>query len=223
MKLATLFAVAATALSPPPAAAPATAMPVIERPAAGAGDTLVVFYSGDGGWAGLDRGFTDSVSKAGVPVVGVDSLRYFWNGRSAEQAAADLDAALVHYLAAWKKSKVILVGYSFGAGALPPIVARLPPQIRARVRLMALVAAEPYGDLHFHLGSWLNQRSPSAYPLAPIVAGLRDVPTVCVYGERDREEGCAGLAARPLRLAGDHHFNGDYGGVSRAVLRAAGL
>jgi type IV secretory pathway VirJ component len=37
------------------------------------------------------------------------------------------------YLAAWNKSRVLLVGYSFGADTLPFIVNRLPADLRPAV------------------------------------------------------------------------------------------
>ena len=46
-------------------------------PVSGRGDTLSVFYSGDGGWAAVDQGMTDAFVHAGIPVVGVNSPTYF--------------------------------------------------------------------------------------------------------------------------------------------------
>ena len=236
MQIAKFIAAGVLALTTPAApdahagpvrAEPLAQLPIVAQPTSASGDSLVVFYSGDGGWAGLDRGLTEGLAHAGVPVVGFDSLRYFWNGKSPDQAAADLAEVLEHYMAAWRRDRVILAGYSFGAGALPPIVARLPPELRSRIRVVALVGVEPYGDLHFHLGSWLDRRSPSAYPLAPILAELRDVPIVCIYGDRDEKAtACPTLApgaVRAIRVSGDHHFAGDYDGLGRTVLKSAGL
>lgn len=45
-------------------------------------DTFAIFFSGDGGWATLDAETSKRLAAAGVPVVGVSSLRYFWRERS---------------------------------------------------------------------------------------------------------------------------------------------
>jgi type IV secretory pathway VirJ component len=201
-------------------------LPLVEVAAGGGGDTLAVLYSGDGGWAGIDAGLAGDFARAGVPVVGVDSLRYFWSQRTAPEAAADLTAVLDHYTAAWRRPKVILVGYSFGADALPAIVAGLSPQARARVRLMALVGVGRTGELKFQPGSWLNVKAPGAYPIAPVLAGLGALPRICVFGDHDPHEACTSFApgqARAVRLAGGHHFDGDYAPVSAAILKSAGL
>ena len=52
-----------------PSAARLAALPITATPAQGAGDTLVVFYSGDGGWATADRGMTEAFLVAAVALV----------------------------------------------------------------------------------------------------------------------------------------------------------
>lgn len=167
--------------------------PAAVASAVGGGDTLAVIYSGDGGWAAIDRGLTDGLVRAGTPVVGYSSLRYFRTARTPQGAADDLAATLRRYMAAWGKRRVILVGYSFGADALPKIVPALPADPRARVRLVALVGLGPEGELAVHPGSWLNRVGPSAYAVAPALTALRDFPMVCIYGSREAHSICPGL------------------------------
>ncbi|TAJ72231.1 MAG: virulence factor [Phenylobacterium sp.] len=198
-------------------------LPAAVTPAAGGGDTLAVIYSGDGGWAAIDRGLTDGLVRAGTPVVGYSSLRYFRTARTPQDAAADLAASLRRYMAAWGKRRVILVGYSFGADALPKIVPFLPADLRARVRLVALVGLEPRGELQVHPGSWLNMAGRDAYAVAPAVAALRGAPMVCIYGSRETRSICPGLPPaliRRVELRGGHHFDRDYAAISRAILQA---
>ena len=55
-------------------------------------------------------------------------------------AEQDVDRILRHYLAAWDKRNVVLIGNSQGADVLPFVVNRLPPHMRARVCLTALLS-----------------------------------------------------------------------------------
>src|SRR3954462_15321721 len=64
--------------------------PFVETGAAKGGDAFVVLYSGDGGWAKADCEFAHLLAQRGLPVVGVNSVRYFAKGRTPEAAAADL-------------------------------------------------------------------------------------------------------------------------------------
>jgi type IV secretory pathway VirJ component len=52
------------------------------------------------------------------------------------------------------------------------------------------------------------------------------MPRVCIFGDRDPHDACRSFARdqiRPIRLAGSHHFDGDYAPVSAAILKSAGL
>ena len=53
-------------------------------PGATATDSFAIVMSGDGGWAGLDKDVAQALSAHGIPVVGLDSLRYFWSPRTPE-------------------------------------------------------------------------------------------------------------------------------------------
>lgn len=197
--------------------------PAAVIPAAGSGDTLAVIYSGDGGWAAIDRGMTDGLVRAGLPVVGFNSLRYFGPGRTARAAADDLATVLRQYMARWGKRRVLLIGYSFGADALPVIAPRLPADLRARIRLLALVGLEAKGELTAHPGSWLGRAGPGAYATAQAVAALAGTPMVCIYGSREAHSVCPTFAPaliQRVELKGGHHFDRDYGAISGAILKA---
>jgi type IV secretory pathway VirJ component len=204
----------------------ASALRPIATPAATSGDTLAVFYSGDGGWGPLDRDVAGTLARDGVPVLGVNALSYFLTPRSPQAAADDLAGWLRRYERTWGRHRVVLIGYSFGADALPAIVPRLPADLRGQVKDMVLIGTGPDGDLAFHFGSWLNRPSTDSYPVAPAIAALKGLPMTCIYGDRERRDVCASLPAaviRQVKLAGNHHFDGDYTGLGKAVLRAVSL
>ena len=109
-------------------------LPLVEVPAKQpAGDLLAVIVSGDGGWAGIDHDVANDLASKGVPVVGLNSLQYFWNARTPDGAAADLQRIARHYLPAWGRQQLLLVGYSLGADVLPFMASRLPPDLLGRV------------------------------------------------------------------------------------------
>ena len=73
-------------------------LPLVEIAATGPPrDHFAIMLSGDGGWAGLDREVAAVLAANGVPVVGWDSLRYFWKSRTPEGAARDLGRVIDHY------------------------------------------------------------------------------------------------------------------------------
>jgi type IV secretory pathway VirJ component len=183
-----------------------------------------VFYSGDGGWAALDQGVTQYLADNGVPTVGFNSLTYFTPKRSPAGAAADLAQALREYERLWGRSKVTLIGYSFGADALPAIIPQLPADLRSHIGRLVLIGAGANGDLQFHPTSWLNIATPDSYPVRPAIAALAGMKITCVYGDKEKADICASLPDSEVvkvRLAGDHHFNRDYAALGEAVLKAS--
>lgn len=194
---------------------------LVTDPAAPRTDMMAVIYSGDGGWAGLDRDVAARLAANGVPVVGVDSLDYFWTARTPAQAGADLGRIVTHFSQQWQRPHVVLVGYSFGADDLPFIVDTMPPALRPAIVRISLLGLSPSADFQFHLSSWLDVEGENALPTVPEVARLRGLPLQCVRGAQENDSACpdlpAGVAAQ-VTLPGGHHFGGNADLVAAAIL-----
>ncbi|HYK88358.1 MAG TPA: AcvB/VirJ family lysyl-phosphatidylglycerol hydrolase [Acidobacteriota bacterium] len=199
-------------------------LPLVEIPASGpSGDALAVVISGDGGWAGIDRGIGQTLAVSGISVVGLNSLQYFWKRRTPESAAADLKRILMHYLAAWNKRTAILIGYSMGADVLPFMTARLPADLLSRVRLVALLGLSATVDFEFHFAAWFGKASRMTdLRVAPEVEKLKGLKILCIYGIEEVDSLCRGLPAglvQPIAMKDGHHFGGDYKSVAEVILK----
>lgn len=199
-------------------------LPLVEVPAtAGTGMTLAVLLTGDGGWAVPDRGLSRELAASGIPVVGLNTLKYFWAAKTQEQAAADLGRVLKRYLAAWQKTKVVLIGYSLGADVLPFMMNRLPEDLQARVETVVLMGPSASAEFEFHLGDWLG-RSPgkNAVPTVPEIQKIRpEAAILCVYGEGDKDQICSQLDPKRVRsvmIPGGHKVGSGYAPVAAAIL-----
>jgi type IV secretory pathway VirJ component len=208
--------------APPASALPAvTDLPLVEVPAKQpAGDLLAVIVSGDGGWAGIDREVANDLAAKGVPVVGLNSLQYFWNTRTPDGAAADLQRIARHYLAAWGRQQLLLAGYSLGADVLPFMASRLPPDLLGRVRLIVLLGPSRRTSFEFHLTDWLGGGSGGDRPVLPEVAKLRGKPLLCLYGQEEQDSLCTELGGlgKAVSFQGSHHFGGDYASLADRIL-----
>ncbi|HVC02030.1 MAG TPA: AcvB/VirJ family lysyl-phosphatidylglycerol hydrolase [Steroidobacteraceae bacterium] len=179
-----------------------------------------VFLSGDGGWVGIDRHISHALAAHGIPMIGWDSLRYFWTPRTPRGAAADLDRVLRHYSRVWGKSRVVLVGYSQGADAIPFMFNRLPPATHAIVGLTALLGLSDSADFEFHFADWLGSRRHGP-PTAPELARWRGSPYLCLYGRNVRDATCARATGHPgisIEMPGGHHFDGRYEAIADRIL-----
>ena len=69
-------------------------LPVVDLPGRSGASKVAIIFSGDGGWRDLDRSLGEILANAGVHVIGIDCLRYFWSEKPPEQVAADLGALI---------------------------------------------------------------------------------------------------------------------------------
>jgi type IV secretory pathway VirJ component len=207
-------------------------LPLIEQPALEghpAGNPaapLVVLLTGDGGWAGLDRGLAAAFNERGVPVVALSTLQYFWHARTAEQTSADLARVLRHYLTDWKRERVLLVGYSFGADVLPFVVNRLPQELRARIASVNMLGLSDNASFEIHVAGWVPGSETGSAPVKPELARMRGIDALCLYGAGEIHDPCARFAGGSLTalpVGQGHHFGGEYDELAAAILHHAGF
>ncbi len=202
-------------------------LPLVEVPAKKTGvDTMAVIVSGDGGWAGIDREIAAIFSMEGVAVAGLNSLQYFWNSRTPAEASRDLERILKHYLPAWNKKRVILIGYSIGADVLPFMINGLSRETAKKVSLAVLVGPDQKAAFEFHITYWLGGSPPekSVYPVLPEVKKIKDMRVLCLYGESEKDPLCRELdpnSVTVVPLKGGHHFGGDYRSIAEIILKKA--
>jgi type IV secretory pathway VirJ component len=220
-----LTALLAAPVGTPAEGASLGGLPLVELPASGPGDLMAVFYSGDGGWRDLDKQISGILAEHGIPTVGVDSLRYFWEEKTPEQVADDLAAILRHYRAAWGRQQAILLGYSFGAGILPFAINRLPSPEKARIRQISLLGLVKFALFEFHVTEWLGVgEDTDARAVLPEIAKLDPALVQCFYGADEEDTACTAPEfdrAQRIETGGGHHFDGDYAALAEKIMVGA--
>ena len=183
---------------------------------------LAVMFSGNGGWALLDRAVTAELAKNGLPTVGWDSLSYFWKARQPDEAALALEQVLRRYLDAWKKNRIVLIGFSFGANALPALINPLPQDLQDRIDLVALLSLSDSAAFEFHLNDWISGKPVAeGRPVRPELEKLSKIRRLCIYGADESDPLCPRLVELGVmaeRMPGDYHFDDDYPGVAQRIL-----
>jgi type IV secretory pathway VirJ component len=201
-------------------------LPVVEvaaQSAAPPSDAFAIIMSGDGGWAGLDQDIAAALSARGIPVVGLDSLRYYWTARTPEGVAADTDRMIRYYLSHFGKKHVLLIGYSQGADVLPFAVNRLPDATKAHVVLTAILGMSEHALFEFHVSSWISDDTSGPATL-PEVNRISGMPVLCIYGEDEHDSLCPKLDPtkfKVVKVKGGHHFDGNYAALADEILGAA--
>ena len=199
-------------------------LPLIELPTGKPSDMFAVFYSGDGGWRDLDKDLAAILQDSGMPVVGVDSLRYFWKKRSPERTAADLSRIIRAYRHKWNAKRVVLIGFSFGANILPPVFNRLPAADRDSMAQMSLLGLSDLADFEVTVGSFLDKKTKDAVATIPEALKIDPRRLQCFYGREDDEADCTALKPAGIEIVGidgGHHFDEDYQALARMILDGA--
>lgn len=232
---------AIAAPKPAPASASATTGPASQTPAAvddlglvelpakpgaqhaGAGrdDLFVILLSGDGGWADIDKDIGEKLNGAGLPVVGWNTLQYFWTRKTPEIAGKDLQRVIAHYGQLWQKQRVLLIGFSLGADVLPFMISRLPAEERGRIADVALLSLSHSVDFEFHVSAWLGSSQGDTHQVAPELKKLGE-PVLCIYGSDDDDTLCREFRAPNVAnvgVPGDHHYGGDIEAVTKKILQ----
>ncbi|MGX9178488.1 virulence factor family protein [Mesorhizobium sp. BHbdii] len=187
-------------------------------------DTMAVIYSGDGGWRDIDREVGNALQQQGVPVVGIDSLRYFWSERQPQATADDLARIISYYRKRWNVRSVLLIGYSFGADVLPRTYNLLPPATRTVVRQVTLMALSHQADYKISVLGWLGAEGEgSAGDPVDDIKAIDPSLVQCIYGTEEEDDACPALKSLGIgviAINGGHHFDGDYPALTRRVLDA---
>jgi type IV secretory pathway VirJ component len=187
-------------------------------------DTLAIIYSGDGGWRDIDSDVGAVLQADGIPVVGVDALRYFWAEKTPEQTGADLSRIIRAYRKQWNVSHVLLIGYSFGADVLPATFNKLPDNDRAKVIQMSLLALSHAANFEISVSGWLGGQGTGAGGDPTKQLETIDPKLVqCIFGTEDEDDACKSLAPRgveTLGIDGGHHFDEDYEKLAKHILDA---
>lgn len=200
-----------------------TSIPATARPTRARAGLAAVVLSGDMGFRiGMAPRIAARLAADGIPVVGVNSLTYFRTRRTPAQIRALIVDATRRALAFGHADRVVLIGQSFGADMLHVGLPGLPPALREKLRMVALVVPT---DTVFYRASpseLFNWARPDTDAL-PTARALDWVPVTCIQGAEERDSLCPMLTApnvHSVALPGGHPMHGDAAAVHRVLLGA---
>lgn len=205
---------------------PFVVVPASAPPASSRKGVVAVILSGDMGFKiGMGPKLAARLAQDGIPVIGVNSLTYFRQKRTAGEAAALIEKAMQMAMAmeppAGNNRRVAVIGQSFGADMVNAGSQVLPAVWREKVLATELVVPTDTINFRASPAELLNWAAPDASAL-PSGHALGWVPTVCVYGREETESLCPHLVhqagVRIVPLPGGHFLNKDVNAVHAAVL-----
>lgn len=200
-------------------------LPLTEvEPVGDASARIVIMLTGDGGWAGLDRGVAQALAARGMRVIGLSTLKFFWHTQTPQASADAVARVMAHYARGHDDARFVLVGYSFGASLVPVVLNRLPPALRSRVDLGVMISPDDSAVFEIHVGDWFGStRHEGALPLGPEL-DRNTTPLLCVQGADEDDSYCRKplpANVRQASLPGGHHYDGDYAALGDLIARRA--
>ncbi len=216
-------------ISTPPAVNSKVAdLPLVTRPATGERHRpLVVLLSGQHGWSSLEEDMAELFQQQGMPVVGLNSLLYFWHKRNPEMAGQDLERIVASYLSIWQRDKVLLIGHEQGASTLPFMAGRLSALMEQHVGLLALINPQKTARFALHISKEQSSGYAPPQPVLPELSKLLATKTLCMYNQEHTDSLCPSLSKNSQysllipfskeRTAKAHHQ------LARLILKQAGI
>lgn len=144
---------------------------------------LFIYFTGDGGWNNFSQQLAERLNNNN-PVVVFDSRKYFWNAKTPDIFAGDVQRVIDYYRNIWKLDKVAIVGYSFGADVAAFLPARLKSTTSGHLLPMVLLSPSYSSDFEVKLSDLLGSSSKVERKYNVQDALLKgNFPVLCVFGE----------------------------------------
>jgi type IV secretory pathway VirJ component len=198
-------------------------MPLVLHPSLTSKDKpLAFFISGDGGWTSFDQSVCENFAEKGMPVVGLDAQKYFWDPKEPKETADDITKAVNHYMKQWNKSTFVLIGYSFGASVVPFIANSFSEPVKENLKGVYCFSPDETGDFEIHITDMLNFENKEKYDVLGELKKITSLHPVCIFGTEEDSESRKHFILPGVKLEtlpGSHHYDNDYNAITDVVLK----
>lgn len=196
-------------------------LPVKEWATSSQDKPLIFYLSGDGGFNKFSNSLCEGINKKGFDVIALNSKSYFWDKKTPEQTATDVNNYLVKKLAGRKNQQVVMIGYSFGADVLPFILNRIPKDIHDKILVSFLMASSGSTDLEIHWSDILGGNSKREMDVVTELNKLVNDKIVIISASDDGHLALNKISLKRYThevLPGGHHFDGDTDEIIKVIL-----
>lgn len=182
---------------------------------------LIFYLSGDGGLNKFSNSLCNGISKKGYEVIEFNSKSYFWDKKTPQQTAVDVNNYLVKKISGRKNQQIVMIGYSFGADVLPFILTRLPKDVHDKILASFLMASSGSTDFEIHWADIFGGNSKRDMDVVSEVNKLVDDKIIIISSSDDRHLEANKITLKRYTheiLPGGHHFDGDTDEIVKVIL-----
>jgi type IV secretory pathway VirJ component len=163
------------------------------------------------------------LEQQGYGTVALNSRKYFWREKSPEIFAGDFEQLANYYLKIWGKSELIILGYSFGADVASFLPNRVSPELRKKIKKIALISPSASTDFVIRLSDLVSETENinRKYKVSPQIEQT-DMTVVCTFGQEEIKVLRNGLATKKnltiISLPGDHRYQYNFSLLVKTIL-----
>lgn len=183
----------------------------------------ILFYlSGDAGLGPFSKSICENLHQKGFDVYALNSKVYFWNEQNPKKTAQILSEFIETKFQKHQNKELVLIGYSFGADALPFIINQLPKKTKQKIH--QLIFLDPYetADLEIHYKNLLFENVEGKWNTIPEINQLENLHLSIIlsdYGKQYPYQKITLPNKNIIYLGGNHHFNRNYTLVTQTILK----
>lgn len=174
---------------------------------------IAILYSGDGGWYSFEQSLADHLANSGISTIGIDTRKYFWDRKSPETTASDIEKLLRYYGRKWGRSQYILMGYSQGAEIVPFVFTRLPEEMKSNVISTVMLSPETTTDFQVHVTNMIGMgNKQNTYDVVTEISRVKNTRQICIFGEDETTnvpELLKKYQVETVIIPGSHHYKGN--------------
>lgn len=182
---------------------------------------LIFYLSGDGGMNNFSTSLCEDFYKKGFDVSALNSRSYFWDKKTPQKTADDINNFLTKKISGRKNQQIVLVGYSFGADVLPFILNRLSKAIDDKILVSFLMAPSGNTDFEIHWSDIFGGSTKRSMDVVAEINKLTDEKIVIISASDDKTLTLNKITLKRFTrevLPGGHHFDGDTEEVAKVIL-----
>jgi type IV secretory pathway VirJ component len=174
---------------------------------------VALLFSGDGGWFGFEQNIAEKLGAFGIPTIGIDTKKYFWNRKTPEKTSSDIAELLNFYGQEWNKNQFIIIGYSQGAEIVPFLVTHFPADLKSKVISEVMLSPATTTDFEIHITNMIGLGSrQNTYNVIDEIKKLPNINTLCIFGDGEKTPVPGLLKGTTVKISfipGDHHYHGN--------------
>ena len=182
---------------------------------------LIFYISGDGGMNKFSTSLCEGFFKKGFDVSALNARDYFWERKTPEKTASDVNNFLTRKLSGRKNQQIVLIGYSFGADVLPFILNRISKNIDDKILASFLMASSGNTDFEIHWADIFGGNTKRRMDVVTEINKLTDEKIVFISASDDKTLAVNKITLKRFTnevLPGGHHFDGDTDEIVKVIL-----